>query len=119
MSSQPAEQIPLRDGPVGPDSPPMTDSPRIHTLEGVVACCNLEFGRRLLATGRHERFDFSPFVRVADELVDHDPRRAAIHLAGLIALDVASEPDPGRRPSGPHREAGRAGRRRPDRLERR
>lgn len=70
------------------------------TLQGLVASCNVDFGERLLATHDDDALDFASFVRVADALVGEDPRRAAIHLAGLVALDVAADSKgPKRRPT--------------------
>ena len=67
----------------------MSESCPITTLQGLVASCNVDFGARLLAVHDGDPLDFEDFVRVADDLVGEDPRRAAIHLAGLVALDVA------------------------------
>lgn len=70
----------------------MDDAIRTATLESLVASFNLAFGHRLLQAHRDadESLDFEDFVRVADAVVGENPKCAAIHLAGLVALDVAN-----------------------------
>ncbi len=72
----------------------MPERSPVSSLQGLVARCNVEFGRRLLDVHDDDPLDFAHFVRVADRLVGEDPRRAALHLAGLVALDVANEDPP-------------------------
>ena len=73
----------------------MRNSPPNLSLEGLVATCNVAFSFRLLEKNDTEALGFEDFVKVADSLVGEDPRKAALHLAGLVAIYVSRD-DPER-----------------------
>lgn len=62
-------------------------SPR--SLTSLVATCNIDFGYRLLRVARGDELSFDDFVSVAESLIGEDRTRAAMHLAGLVAMDIA------------------------------
>lgn len=68
----------------------MSDPKPMTTLRGLISSCNVEFSCRLLSSHQADTLHFEHFVEVADALVGEDPRRAALHLAGLVALELAA-----------------------------